>query len=300
MHIENLDLNLLKALEILLDERHISRAATRAHITQPAMSRALARLRVACDDELLVRTPAGYELTARARTLQDELIGVMRSIRAMFDDIDFDPSTASGSLRIAASDYPVSLLGSRLFPTFTREAPKMSLIVTPVAPSSFVDLDQGRVDLVLTPLAAPEHLARQPMFTEDFVCVLARSNPLRAERLTVDDLTSHGLASVGGMHPQQTIVLDQLERLGAHATAEIRVPTFSAAISAVRDTDLIAVLPRRFANRHADEAVRIAEAPEEIAGFSYWMLWHPRVTDDREHQWLRSLVLRVAEEATAD
>jgi DNA-binding transcriptional LysR family regulator len=295
VHIDNVDLNLLKALEILLDERHVSRAAARAHVTQSAMSRTLARLREACDDELLVRTASGYELTPRAQTIREELAGIMPALRILFEDEVFDPSTATSTLRVAASDYPVSILGDELFPKFTAEAPRMSLIVTPMLPSTFTDLDQGRIDLILTPIEAPAHLEREDLFSEDFVCVLSRSHPLTAERLTVADLASYPHATVGGMHPQQTIVIDQLERAGAHPTTEIRVPYFSAALAAVRNTRLIAVLPRRFAERYGDAAVRIADAPEEIRGFTYRMLWHPRLTHDKAHRWLRSLVVRVAE-----
>lgn len=299
MHISGVDLNLLRALEILLEERHVSRAAARAHVTQSAMSRSLARLRTVCEDELLVRTPSGYELTPRARVLQEQLTAVMPALRGIFEGASFDPHTATDTVRIAASDYPVTLLGEHLFPMFTEEAPQMSLVVTPVVPSTFSDLDQGRIDLVLTPIAPPPHLERQPLFDEDFVCVLSASHPLTAERLSVADLASYAHASVGGMHPQQTIVTDQLERLGAHATTEIRVPTFSAAIAAVRDTHLIAMAPRRFARRYADPSLRVAEAPDEIVGFTYAMLWHPRLTDDRAHRWLRSLLVRVAEAATS-
>jgi len=295
VHIDNVDLNLLKALDVLLDERHVSRAAERAHVTQSAMSRTLARLRVVCEDELLVRTPSGYELTPRAVALREELAAVMPALRAMFESATFDPQTAAGEIRIAASDYPITLLGDHLFPAFHREAPRMSLIVTPMLPSTFADLDQGRIDLVLTPIAAPAHLERQTLFTEDFVCALAASHPLTAERLTVDDLASYSHASVGGLHPQQTIVLDQLKRLGTQINPEIRVPYFSAAVAAVRDTNLIAVLPRRFAERYADSSLRIAETPAEIVGFTYAMLWHPRLTEDHAHRWLRSLVSRAAE-----
>lgn len=294
MHIDNVDLNLLKALQLLLEERHISRAAARAHLTQSAMSRALARLRVACEDELLVRTSAGYELTPRARVLQDELASLMPSLRAVFEGGSFDPKAATNVIRIAASDYPVTILGERLFPRFTAEAPHMSLIVTPMVPSTFDDLDQGRLDLVLTPISAPAHLDRQTLFHEDFVCVLAPSHPAAAERLTVDDLVSHPLATVVGMHPQQTIVMDQLRDLGARITPEIRVPYVGAAVAAVRETNLIAVLPRRFARRYAAELC-IAEASAEIVGFSYSMLWHPRLADDRAHRWLRALMIGVAE-----
>ncbi|WP_374947478.1 LysR family transcriptional regulator [Agreia sp.] len=295
MHIDNVDLNLLRSLEILLEERHISKAATRAHLTQSAMSRTLARLRIACEDELLVRTPRGYELTPRARELQDELTGLMPGLRAMFEGTSFDPSSSTSVVRVAASDYPVAVLGDLFIPLFHAEAPHMSLIITPVMPATFADLDQGRVDLVLTPITAPSHLDRQALFDEDFVCVLSESHPITADRLTVDDLAAYSHVTVGGMHPQQTIVTDQLTRLGTHIVSEIRVPYFSAAIRAVRDTNLIAVMPRRFARRYAGAGLRLVEMPSGFEGFTYQMLWHPRMTNDRTHRWLRGLLIKAAE-----
>ncbi|WP_344095276.1 LysR family transcriptional regulator [Microbacterium deminutum] len=298
MHIENVDLNLLRPLELLLRERNVSRAADRANITQSAMSRTLARLRAACGDELLVRTPAGYQLTPRARMLQDELATLLPAIRAMFEGASFDAATATDTIRVSASDYPVTILGEELFPRFTTEAPNMSLIITPMASATFSDLDQGRVDLVLTPLAGMPHLRREQLFTEDFVCVLSRSHPLRAARLTVADLAAYPHATVAGMFPQQTIVISQLERLGVQTKTEIRVPYFTAAVAAVRRTQLIAVLPRRLAERHADDSLRIAEPPHEITGLDYAMFWHPRVDADPTHRWLRALVTQVALRST--
>ncbi len=294
VHVDRVDLNLLKSLELLLDERHVSKAAARAHLTQSAMSHALARLRVVCEDELLVRTPAGYELTPHAQVLRDELATVMPGLRAMFERAAFDPQTATNTVRIATSDYAISILGDQLFPAFSTEAPQMSLIVTPMLPSTFSDLDQGRIDVALTPLAAPDHLEGQVLFEEDFVCMLNRAHPLNGERLSLQDLAAYPHATVGGMNPQQTIVVDQLKRLGVDVRNEIRVPYFSAAISAVRETNLIAILPRRFARRHDDSTLRIVEAPAEIVGFTYRMLWHPRLTADRTHSWLRSVLTRVA------
>jgi DNA-binding transcriptional LysR family regulator len=294
VHVDRVDLNLLTSLELLLDERHVSNAAARAHLTQSAMSHALARLRAVYEDELLVRTPAGYELTPRAQVLRGELATVMPGLRAMFDRAPFDPQTATNTIRIATSDYAVSILGDELFPVFSTEAPQMSLIITPMLPSTFSDLDQGRIDVALTPLAAPDNLQSQILFEEDFVCLLNHAHPLRGDRLSVQDLAAYPHATVGGMNPQQTIVVDQLKRLGIDVRNEIRVPYFSGAVAAVRKTNLIALLPRRFARQHADPTLRIVEAPAEIIGITYRMVWHPRLTADPTHSWLRSVLTRVA------
>lgn len=295
VHIENADLNQLKALEVLLDERHVSRAAARTHVTQSAMSRTLARLRVSFDDELLVRTPDGYDLTPHARVLREQLAGVMHGLRAVFAGTSFDASTDTRVVQLAASDYAVAVMGDHLFPAFTREAPKMSLVITQLSSSTFSDIAQGQVELVLTPFDVPDQYERQALFTDDFVCVMARDHPLTADTLTIADLGSYSNASVGGLNPQQMIVTGQLKRMGVSMMPEVRVPFFAAAVAAVRDTDLIAVLPRRFARQCADPSLRIAEAPPEIIGIRYLMAWHPRVTGDPGHRWLRELLIRAAE-----
>lgn len=294
-----MDLNQLKALEVLLDERHISRAAERTHVTQSAMSRTLARLRVSFDDELLVRTPEGYVLTPHARVLQEQLTSVMHDLRNIIEGTTFDPATASKVIHLAAFDYAVAVLGDRLFPSFTREAPNMSLIITPLTPTLFTDISHGQIELVLTPFDIPHHFERRTLFTDDFVCVMAEDHPLTAGRLTIEDLAAYSHASVGGMNTQQMLVIGQLRRLGANLMPEVRVPFFSAAIAAVRETNLITVLPRRFAQQHADPSLRIAEAPPEIIGIRYLMAWHPRFTGDPSHRWLRELLIRVAESMDA-
>lgn len=293
MHVEGVDLNLLKALEVLLEERHVSRAAARAHLTQSAMSRALGRLRETFEDELLVRHRGGYELTPRARSIQDELAVVMPRLRLLLRGSAFDPATATATVRIAGSDYAATVIGERLFPEFVRRAPHMSLVMTPVVPTTFADLDHGRIELALTPIDAPDHLNKQALFTEDFVCALASSHSLTAPRLTVEDLASYPHVMVAGMHTQQQLVVRQLEQAGVRPRIGITVPHFNAAALAAKSTSFIAVLPRRLARHFTGPCLRIVEAPSELAGFSYPMVWHPRVTNDPVHRWLRSLLSEV-------
>src|SRR2546423_12089284 len=106
-HLEGVDLNLLPPLAALLEERHVTRAAERSGLSQPAMSRALARLRQLLGDQLLVRDASGYVLTPRAERIQRQLAGVMPRLETLFADEVFDPATAQGDYRIAATDYPL-------------------------------------------------------------------------------------------------------------------------------------------------------------------------------------------------
>src|SRR5262249_11783797 len=105
MHMRSADLNLLPALVVLLEERSISRAAVRHNLSQPAMSRVLQRLRGMFRDELLVRTPTGYELTERAIALQAELPGLLQGIDRQLRGKAFDPATAQEHFRLCCSDF---------------------------------------------------------------------------------------------------------------------------------------------------------------------------------------------------
>jgi len=104
-HTRTTDLNLLTALEVLLEERHVSRAAEQYNLSQPAMSRTLQRLRETFGDELLVRTATGYELTPRARTIQRELGQILPRINALLHGDRFDPAMCTDVLNLSGTDY---------------------------------------------------------------------------------------------------------------------------------------------------------------------------------------------------
>jgi DNA-binding transcriptional LysR family regulator len=291
VHIDNADLNLLKALDVLLEERHVSRAAARFHLSQSAMSRTLARLRDTFGDELLVRTGTGYELTPRARAIQRELQAVMPRLRSLVRGNDFDPGTATDTVRVQCTDYVPAVLGPGLFRQLFHQAPHLSLTMEPLSPHTFDDVERGRVDLALSPVKPPAPLRWQTLFEEDFVCVLSRDHPVTADRLELDDLAAYPHASVVVMQAENMLVDRRLGELGIQPPSSLRVPYFAAAVTALPETTLIATLPRRFARLHADDdGIRIAEAPTEFCRFPYGMIWHPRLTNDPAHSWLRTVV----------
>lgn len=295
VHSDNADLNLLRALDALLEERHVSRAADRFHLSQSAMSRTLTRLRETFHDELLVRTGGGYELTPRARAIQGELDELLPRLRSLVRGDDFDPASATDTVRLHCTDYLCSVLGPRLFTQLFDQAPGLSVTIEPLSATTSDDLGRGRIDLALTPVRPPAPLAWAPLFEEDYVCVLSSGHPLRGDRLTLADLAEYPQVSIIVLAPEAMISDRRLRELGVRFRSGLRVPFFSAAVSALPGTTLIAMLPRRFARQHADvEGLRIAEAPEEFAPYRYGMSWHPRLNTDPAQTWLRSLVQSAA------
>ncbi|WP_326836126.1 LysR family transcriptional regulator [Amycolatopsis rhabdoformis] len=294
MQLENADLNLLKALEVLLEERHLTRAAARIHLSQSAMSRTLTRLRTTFGDELLVRTARGFELTPRARTIQRDLALVMPRLRSLVRGTDFAPESATDTVRLHLTDYAAVVVGHRVFRRVFRQAPDISVHAGWLTPTSFDDLEHGRADLVLAPVRPPAPLRWQPLFEERFVCVLSRDHPITAERLTMADLARYPHASVVVLGADRMLVESRLAALGVTARPGLRVPFFTGAIAALPGTPLIAVLPSRLVAEVPELDVRIAAAPEELEPFTYGMTWHPRLDADPLHEWLRSLVQEAA------
>ncbi|OXS30904.1 hypothetical protein CHR28_34105 [Streptomyces sp. XY006] len=298
-HLRNADLNLLEALAVLLEERHVTRAADRFHLSQSAMSRVLQRLRETFGDELLVRTQRGYEPTPRGQQIQSELADLLPRLETLLRGDAFDPATASGHFRIHCTDYATSLLGPTLFRRFFREAPGIALDVAPLGDESFVDVEQGRADLVVSGVVAPRSLRWATLFEEDFVCLLSHDHPVTAERLTLDDFTAYPHVIVTILAGGQTMVERRLDEHGLRRATGLRVPYFSAAAAAVPGTELIATLPRRAALAYGDDAAyRVAAAPEELPSFPYGIAWHPRVDSDPAHRWLRQVVRETTTQVT--
>jgi DNA-binding transcriptional LysR family regulator len=286
------DLNLLAPLAALLEERHVTRAAERMHMSQPAMSRLLARLRRSFDDELLVRGPSGYELTPRAERLERDLRSVLPRVRELFAGEAFDPASAVENHRLAGTDYAVWLFAPSLFRTVLRASPRSRITFTPWHDAVFADLERGSVDLAFYGLAAPPGLRSEELFEERFVCVVSSAHPRAAARsLDLDAYleSAHVVIDVGG--GEQTVIDRHLSTMGRRRTVSLRLPYHAAAPAALPGTTLMATLPERLAGAFAlGPDLRILPAPAEIATMSYRMSWHPRLDGDPAHRWLRDQV----------
>ncbi|WP_405059469.1 LysR family transcriptional regulator [Kribbella sp. NBC_01505] len=288
MHTSELDLNLLIPLEALLEERHVSRAAARVQLTQSAMSRALARLRRALGDELLVRTANTYELTPRARIVKRELEYLMPRIHALGRP-PFDAAAATDLVRLSCSDYVTLLYGEALFGAIFQEAPSLSLAMEALSPNTVADVEHGRVDTAFVPFRPAANLSWLRLLDEDFVCLLAADHPVR--RVTLDDLATYPQAGAVFLAEEAMILERRLAELGVQPPSALRVPYFSAVAAALPGSRFIATLPRRLAVRYADDQrLRLAEAPAELNGFSYGLIWHPRLDQDPLHHWLRAKI----------
>jgi DNA-binding transcriptional LysR family regulator len=295
--LQRVDLNLLVALAALLEERHVSRAADRIGLSQPATSRALQRLRHTLDDELLVRTRDGYQLTPRAERIQRELAAVVPRLEILFGGEHFDPATATDRFRLMATDYMTSVLGPGLLRRMFQTAPGVSATFSAWHDGVFTDVAHGLVDLTFAAVSTDPSLRSELLFEERFVCLMAADNPVAGkETLTLDEFVSAKHAVVNVLQGEQSAVDRRLTEMGTHRTAALAVPYHTAAVLAVPETLLVATIPSRMAATVDDPRLRVVRAPEEVEAMPYLMSWHPRLDDDPAQRWLRDLVRVVANE----
>jgi DNA-binding transcriptional LysR family regulator len=298
VHIERADLNLLGPLSALLEERHVSRAAEVAGMSQPAMSRALQRLRDAFGDELLVRTPGGYRLTPRGERVQRQLRAVLPRLESLFAPEDFDPAEAAEAFRVAGTDYTQVFAPAVLQRVF-RESPRSTLHFRTWHDTIYEDLDRGVVDLVFHARSDPvTALHSERLFDDRFMCVLSAEHPLAERpRIPLDEYLDATHVIVGTTGGRQTAIDRHLEELGTRRRAGLTVPYHSLAARSVLGTRLILTLPARLLEeQRSDPGIRILPAPEEIHPLRYQMTWHPRLDGDLGQRWLRDTIRAVTAE----
>ena len=298
MDIRNVDLNLLVALDALLAERSVSRAALRLHLSQPAASALLARLRDLFGDPLLLRSARGMVPTPRAL----ELLGPVRKV---LDEIDaivqrraaFDPASATHSFTLSASDYVEYALLPMLVDFLERKAPGVRLVVRPLDLQSVAkQMESGEVDLCITGLQnASPGLHVRPLYTERIVSVVRRKHPGVGARLTLDKFCSleHIQVSVRGAG-FSTRTDRALAAVGRKRRVRLAVPHYLLVPEIVARSDMISALPERLARGYANK-LRIFEPPLDIEGFTVGQIWHERNQRDPAQQWLREVLAELAQ-----
>jgi DNA-binding transcriptional LysR family regulator len=288
VHLRQVDLNLLSTLYALLEERHVTRAAKRCFLSQPAMSRSLERIRDTFGDELLIRTGRIYERTVRGEWLLRELENLLPRLEALVRGEPFDPAQSRERLRVALTDNGSIAILPSLTQRIRTAAPDITLEIVAWHDRSFEDVEAGKIDLALSPLAAPSPLETERLFKEDFVCLLGADHKLRSRRFTLKQYLELSHVAVGALDRP-------LADLGLRRRVALSVPFLVPAVAAVAGSDLVLTLPRKLAKAVAAMAnVRSVEPPPEIKSFQYFMVWHPRLTAEPAQVWFREQLRIVA------
>jgi len=294
------DLNLMKLLHALIEERSVTRAGARIGLSQPAASRGLARLRHLLDDRLVVRTPAGLVLTPRAEALAAPVRDVLGRMKDILSPVEFDPSSATGRISIAANDRIGMMLAPALVSQLAVEATLLQLDLPQPSGDNVGQVTNGSVDLALGVFdELPAGLFRRVLFEEDYVCLVRGDHPAAGQVLTPASFAamSHVTVQISGMG--ESAVDLALAGAGLRRQIAARVPHFVTAVAIVAESNMVISLPARLARRFATAVpVSCLPMPIPIPPITTTMIWHERRQDDPLHQWLRNQIVRAAERMT--
>jgi DNA-binding transcriptional LysR family regulator len=297
VNVASVNLNLLVALEALLDERSVTRAAKRVGVTQPAMSNTLAQLRALFDDPLFRRTSAGLEPTPRALEVAEPVRSGLRSLRSALAAPGFDPRRSTRTFVVAASDYVELVLWPPLLAVLAREAPGVTLEVRPWGRHEVPPLlARGEADLMIGYFDdVPARHASQRLFREDYVCIVRKKHPRVSAKLTMAKYLELGHVLVSQVGGSVGSVDRALAAQGKSRRIAARVSHFLMVPTLVARTDLVAALSRRVAAAFAGPLkLQVLKPPVDLPTSIVGQAWHEQMENDPGHRWLRGVIARVA------
>lgn len=299
MDLRRLDLNLLVVFDALMSERHVSRAADRIALSQPAMSNALSRLRATLDDPILVRTSRGMEPTPRALELHGPIHAALTEIQhTLSTPARFEPRSAQHHFVIGASDYMEFLVMPRLVKLLQEQAPGVDLSVRSLQLSQpETALDSGEIDLAFGYFPnLPKRLREAHLFTEHLACAVRKDHPKVKSRLTLKQYVElpHLFVST---RRRSGVVDEALAKLGMARRISVSVPHFLVAPFIIVESDVIMTVNSRIAHTYARALpIRVLPPPLDLPDFPIGMVWHPRSEKDEAHAWLRARLVDICRE----
>jgi LysR family transcriptional regulator, nod-box dependent transcriptional activator len=299
MNLGSVDLNLLVALDALLAERNVTRAADRVGLSQPGMSSALARLRKLFEDPLLVREGTALVATARAEALVQPVREALDIIqRALEARLEFDPGVDECTVTVSCSDYSVLMLIGPLIRRLAIEAPGVTIRIRPRSPDPSRMLRDGGADLVIEPTAimgeAP--LPSQRLFTDRWRCCVWEGNSQVGDELGLETYLRLGHIAYSMGAGQPTAIVDTyLAQAGVPRRIEFIVESFLLAPALLQGTDLITpVLERAVPLLRRTAAIRVLDPPVQLPPLIQRLWWSPHRTTDPALTWVRAKIGEIA------
>ncbi len=293
--IPNVDLNLLKALDALLETESVSKAADLANLSQPAMSRALNRLQQAIKDPLLVRSGRGMVLTPRGEALRTPVRDALARVSHVFKPQVFDPSKAQDRFRIMVPDYLAQMIMPVVLGQVFNLAPQVQIDMENLSASGISEMCDGKISLgfgVVNDGPILNNVAAQALFEDRQVCLMRKGHPLLDSGISLEGYASasHALLSITGKGGGR--VDDVLREQGLTRTIALRITQFMTIGAVIASTDLIITVPELLARQVMTDELQLAPLPEELQTppFTISQIWHERFTEDAAHQWLRRLI----------
>lgn len=291
-NLQQVDLNLLVALDLLLEEESVTRAAERYGRSTPAMSRMLTRLRELMGDPLLERTGRSLRPTPRARLLKGELRRFLTEARALLGPPAFDPATCSRTFTLQANEDFVSGVSVPLLRVIEAEAPGVSVRFLPEGPEGEAGLRTGRVDMDVSSGAPPDAaLTERRLFRERHIGAARIGHPIFAAAIDAAAFASFEHVARSLKAEAFGPVDEALAALGLARRVRVVTPSMRTALAVAAQSDLICVGPSTLVAHLIDEGAALApfELPVRTPELTVRLRWHPQFDADPEHGWFREI-----------
>ncbi len=293
--LRRIDLNLLVILDALLSEQHVTRAAERLHLSQPAVSHALARLRELLGDPLLVRQGGGLVATARALELAAPLADALAQVQSLLAPNRFDPASARRTFRLAMSDYGAALLLPGLVRTLREQAPGIDLAITHASREGMQEgVLSGEIDLAAGVFPdLPAELRSTPLFEEHYACLVDRDSLPADGGLDLPTYLArpHVLLEMRGSGTPE--IERALTAIRERRHVAISLPHWGIAPQLIQGTDLILTVSSQGLRNIDPQHLLVVPPPFHIPSFGFVLAWHKRRGGDGALQWLIAQVQEV-------
>ncbi|GAA4773725.1 LysR family transcriptional regulator [Citricoccus nitrophenolicus] len=291
--LSRLDLNLLVALDALLTERNVTRAAARLQLSQPSLSASLGKLRRHFDDQLLARRGNSYELTPLAVRLAEHTTVALNATRRVFESQSrWDPSVSERVFTVHCSDYSLATIAPRVTRIAYQQAPHVRMHFVPSSSETTEEvlLRLPSIDGLVLPHGVLPQLPHLDVIRDGWVAIAATGNERVAGGLTMELLSESPWVFTYRTRLAFTSVGRQLEQLGVNPQIDVVAESFLTLPLFVERTDRLAVIQRHLAplaQRMGD--VQVLELPFNAVPLLNALWWHPVHEPDPEHRWLREV-----------
>ncbi len=299
MDYEGFDLNLIVAFNALMSELHVTRAANRCGLSQPAMSAALSRLRKMTGDELFVRSPKGLAPTPRAHELVAPFSAALESISEALDlRTHFRPESSTQRFALALSDHPAQRLLPPLSQILAREAPGVDLKVLGFnhRHDAIRSLDEGVADVAVGVSPGSEaRILTQRLFTERFVCISRKGSTAAAALANIEDFARQKHVLVSPEGDERGIVDIELTRMGLSRRLGVVLPHMYAAPAIVSVSDFVATLMEGVVARSGlTNRLHVSPPPLDLPQIDFHLFWHRRTDQHPAYRWFRERIAQAA------
>ncbi len=294
MNLRSVDLNLLVVLDALLDEAHVSRAAGRLGLSQPATSSALERCRNLFRDPLLERGKRGMRLTPKAESLREALKNVLTEVTAVLNPPEVDLADLRQTVRIVMADHPSLVVVGPLYAELARTAPGIDVVVLPWQgpAAAFEGLASGTVDLAASVFPSADAQFRREALIDETYRVMMRKGHPAARSFNLERWISYPHIMVSSRGDARGALDEALAPFGLCRRVGMVVPSFLMVPPLLEKSDLISLLPRRCLPDNAEQEFALFEPPIEVEGFPLHLAWHARRDRDPGVQHVADIIRR--------